>query len=199
MGRAVEVLEPWDAKQDVFPCVLVHNHHSTESNKPNQSKATTMVHPYLLAKQPSGAKVSRYNRKTGKIEAPETPPAPAPAAGGNGKSGDAALNLLSAASALASLEGPPPLPGQEVPFAPGAAAAAAAAADQQMAGIETSDQSPRGKPTADRSPSNNKRFPDLVSLHSTNLDRAPRILCPRGGELYRIDGDVAPFYLLALS
>lgn len=193
MGRAVEVLEPWDAKQDVFPipCVL------SESNKPNQSKATTMVHPYLLAKQPSGAKVSRYNRKTGKIEAPETPPAPA--AGGNGKSGDAALNLLSAASALASLEGPPPLPGQEVPFAPGAAAAAAAAADQQTAGIETSDQSPRGKPTADRSPSNNKRFPDLVSLHSTNLDRAPRILCPRGGELYRIDGDVAPFYLLALS
>ena len=191
MGRAVEVLEPWDAKQDVFPCVLC-------SNKPNQRKATTMVHPYLLAKQPSGAKVSRYNRKTGKIEAPETPPAPA--AGGNGKSGDAALNLLSAASALASLEGPPPLPGQEVPFAPGAAAAAAAAAaDQQTAGIETSDQSPRGKPTADRSPSNNKRFPDLVSSHSTNLDRAPRTLCPRGGEHYRIDGDVAPFYLLALS
>ena len=142
-----------------------------------------MVHPYLLAKQPSGAKVSRYNRKTGKIEAPETPSAPA--AGGDGKSGDAALNLLSAASALASLEGPPPLPGQEVPFAPGAAAAAAAA-DQQTAGIDTSYQSPRGKPTADRSPSNNKRFPDLVSSHSTNLDRAPRILCPRGGELIEL-------------
>ena len=139
-----------------------------------------MVHPYLLTKQPSGAKVSRYNRKTGKIEAPEA--VPAPAAGGDGKKGDAALNLLSAASALASLEGPPPLPGQEVPVAPDAAAAAAA--DQQTAGIDTSDQSPRGKPKADRpTPTTNKRFPDLVSSHSTNLDRAPRILCPRGGEL----------------
>ena len=115
-----------------------------------------MVHPYLLSKQPSGAKVSRYNRKTGKIEAPEAIPAPA-AGGGDGKKGDAALNLLSAASALASLEGPPPLPGQEVPVA--SDAAAAAAADQQMAGIETSDQ----KPKANTTTTTNKRFPDLVS------------------------------------
>ena len=112
-----------------------------------------MVHPYLLSKQPSGAKVSRYNRKTGKIEAPEAIPVPA-AGGGDGKKGDAALNLLSAASALASLEGPPPLPGQEVPVAPDAAAAA----DQQMAGIETSDQKPKATTTTA-----NKRFPDLVS------------------------------------
>lgn len=122
-----------------------------------------MPHPYLLKKQPSGAKVSQYNRKTGKIEVPEDPP-PAPAPVGDGeKSGDAALNLLSAASALASLEGPPPLPGQEVKVAhPPAAAPAAPQASQQAAGIDTSgDRSPRGKSKTDR-PSN-KRFPDLVS------------------------------------
>lgn len=128
-----------------------------------------MPHPYLLKKQPSGAKVSQYNRKTGKIEVPEEPvppPAAPPAAADGQKSGDAqALNLLSAASALASLEGPPPLPGQEVQVAanPPAAAAAAPPASQQAAGIDTSgDRSPRGnKGKADR-PSN-RRFPDLVS------------------------------------
>lgn len=120
-----------------------------------------MPHPYLLKKQPSGAKVSQYNRKTGKIEAPEEP-APAPPGGDAEKSGDAALNLLSAASALASLEGPPPLPGQEVKVAnPPAAPPAAAPASQQAAGIDTSgDRSPRGKSKTERP---NKRFPDLVS------------------------------------
>ena len=120
-----------------------------------------MPHPYLLKKQPSGAKVSQYNRKTGKIEVPEDPPPP-PAGGDAEKSGDAALNLLSAASALASLEGPPPLPGQEVQVANPAAAPAAAPAPQQAAGIDTSgDRSPRGKSKNDRQ--SNKRFPDLVS------------------------------------
>lgn len=41
MGRAVEVLEPRDAKQDVFPCVLSRSQSQyirvRESNKPNQS------------------------------------------------------------------------------------------------------------------------------------------------------------------
>ena len=123
-----------------------------------------MPHPYLLKKQPSGAKVSQYNRKTGKIEVPEDhPPAPAPAGDGQ-KSGDTNLNLLSAASALASLEGPPPLPGQEVQVAnpPAAAPAAAEPSPQQAAGIDTSgDGSPGKSKTADRN--NNKRFPDLVS------------------------------------
>jgi len=121
-----------------------------------------MPHPYLLKKQPSGAKVSLYNRKTGKIEAPEAPPpAAAAAAAGNGQSGAGnALNLLSAASALASLEGPPPLPGQEVQVAAGPPA-------QQAAGIDTSDRNPRGKPKTER-PSN-KRFPDLVSFIEFSL------------------------------
>lgn len=128
-----------------------------------------MPHPYLLKKQPSGAKVSQYNRKTGKIEVPEDPPPP-PAGGDAVKSGDAALNLLSAASALASLEGPPPLPGQEVQVAnPPAAAPAAPQVSQQAAGIDTSgDRSPRGKSKNDRQSS--KRFPDLVSsVHSTKM------------------------------
>lgn len=132
-----------------------------------------MPHPYLLKKQPSGAKVSQYNRKTGKIEVPDDPP-PAPAPAGDGqKSGDAALNLLSAASALASLEGPPPLPGQEVQVAnpPAAAPAAAAPAPQQAAGIDTSgDQSPQGKSTSDKdNNNNNKRFPDLVSSSKARI------------------------------
>ena len=122
-----------------------------------------MPHPYLLKKQPSGAKVSQYNRKTGKIEVPEDPPPP-PAGGDAEKSGDAALNLLSAASALASLEGPPPLPGQEVQVAANPPAAAAAPpASQQAAGIDTSgDRSPRGNKGKTDRPSN-RRFPDLVS------------------------------------